>query len=57
MVVDETQLKTPGGKANWIFVPMSEKNMLKAQSIFEKPLSLRIAKLNQLNQEITYLQL
>ena len=52
MRVDETQKVTPNGKANWMFVPLSEKNTLKAKSIFQKPLELRLAKLKQLNREI-----
>ena len=56
MVVDQTQKKTNNGRANWIFVPLSEKNVQKAMEIFEKPLQFRIGKLAKLAQEIEELK-
>lgn len=50
--VDEDQKKTPNGKSNWIFVPLSEKNQQKVNEIFSKPLSLRMLKLKKLSQSI-----
>tara|TARA_B110000285_G_C14927657_1_gene515824 strand:+ start:411 stop:545 length:135 start_codon:yes stop_codon:yes gene_type:complete len=38
MKVDDTIKTSPSGRANWIFVPLSEKNAAKAKTIFRKPL-------------------
>ena len=40
------------GKANWIFVPLSSKNIKKAESIFSKPITLRFLKLRKLSESI-----
>ena len=50
--IDESQKKTANGKANWVFVPLSDKNKEKAASIFNKPLSFRMLKLKRLHEEI-----
>lgn len=55
MTVDESQKKTQNEKANWIFVPLSEKNQQKAQDFFSKPISLRMLKLKRIAMAINYL--
>jgi len=52
MTVDPSMKKTPQGKANWIFVPLSQRNTEKAASIFKKPLSFRMLKLKKLYDDI-----
>ena len=38
MRVDQSISTSPSGRTNWILVPLSEKNIEKAKSIFSKPL-------------------
>ena len=52
MVVDENTNKTSNGRANWIFVPFSDKNTEKAKNLFAKPLALRMLKLKKLSQQL-----
>ena len=53
MKVDQLSKKTPNGKANWMFVPLGEKNMQKLKFLSQKPLQLRLTKLQKLSQEIS----
>jgi hypothetical protein len=52
MTTDPSVKKTSIGKANWIFVPLSQRNTEKAASIFKQPLSFRMLKLKKLYDEI-----
>ena len=45
MVTDKSINMSPSGRTNWIFVPLSEKNMAKAKILLDKPLPLRWAKM------------
>lgn len=54
MTVDPNQKKTTTQQANWIFVPLSEKNQQKASEFFSKPISLRMLKLKRLAMSIQY---
>lgn len=55
--VDSSQKLTQSGKANWIFVPFSLRNQEKAKNMFQRPLAMRVFKLQKLSQQIQFLSL
>ena len=50
--VDPNQKKTTNGKANWVFAPLSDKNMKIAGGLLQKPIKVRMKKLKILSLQI-----
>lgn len=51
-MVDENHKKTMSGQANWIFVPLSERNKEKVADIAKRSLSLRLLKFRHLYKQM-----
>ena len=48
MTIDDNQKKSANDKFNWMFVPLSENNTLKASSLFKMPFDIRLAKMKKI---------